>query len=1141
MSCIGPLFASFIMTDNCTHIHGEDILLTPPELKELLHQEISAIGALLELNHRLLHNQLGQVIHIINHHHTWVPEMANNLLVTIISTYTKLRQLNHFFVSFYEYIEHYRPTSSIFDETNIRNVNAVTMAVQNCPSAQISELWNICCSNFFRSSNAKVHDNIESSGVDLFTIFLRSILVDVSNSSSIQSLCLECWKEQLSKNFAEDGDLSSPSIILHASVTRPLRIASCLVELHTKCAFFAANNVSGFKTAGSSLLDDEQNAYDLSSFLSGFVAAASKNDSALQIKERLAPVFPSLQQLIIQRIRQLHSLLHIFEEDIMLNSDDVKGVTATGSLLREAQVLVDFCFSTVMKLNNEQLSSSWKLLAQNITIWGSYATQEHVRLFLRWMYTCGGTGEEKFKLSLLQDASFFEALKISLDSLDTCEDIIAGCTLKALASLSSERKKKSAHLRSQLCLCGVELICSSDQGATPLDAAMLSAILNATKEDIKTAWEQNGIYSKPKLDTVQNILNQICHTLMLMNSMPTKYFREDVDDLTSYANLIDMAFRLDAITRMICSFENTRSSKNTSFKILSLCRSIMARGFQELSNCGHAYASLDDKHYTSSIVVGLFESTKRILLSSANDTDGSYVRHLLSTTSELVEEMTMYCFSTRCIFDAFVSGLCNLLQRNSDHASSSSAQLLCLFVRAPLRKLLMQGNGKVENLAASSQSSISKLMLCMICELDYESSHEESLISERILALSDLFRFVVVCNSSNSEQTEVMESDFLLIKSKLASLTGPYFTRITDFLVKKVLLFEDENKIVSNLHSTHSAACYFLASLFAGSGVKLAFEETVPDVNVVERVMDLLMVNYLVFRRKIPLLSAAFTSLILGFSSDHLHDVVTHLMKIRETEPRQENMGRYELLLASKLHYYSLMIQVTKGQVNRDTVAAAAPEMIRKSMGLLSSKSQYEENILCALSFLNILIAKKDIYLLNGREIAKILSRVNVLFGSSSKSFGVDIFAECCLILSSFLKHYPTQIYAAAPSFSSALRTLLCQVIDTSEATAANDIVQMKLKKAQQLMRLCEVLPNHKDVFKKHVIGLILAFARSLASGSMSATLKKITIGICYALLDVCAEFEIQQLNCMMDLTTKAIFRSVFQSYHKSHKYHGQF
>jgi len=305
--------------------------------------------------------------------------------------------------------------------------------------------------------------------------------------------------------------------------------------------------------------------------------------------------------------------------------------------------------------------------------------------------------------------------------------------------------------------------------------------------------------------------------------------------------------------------------------------------------------------------------------------------------------------------------------------------------------------------------------------------------------------------------------------------------------------------------------------------------------------MDLLVVNFLAFEGKVPLLSAAFTSLILGASSDHLQKVVTHLRKICEKDFRRETIGRYELLLASKLHYYNLMILSIKGHENRDIVATAAQDMMQVAMGLLSSKSQYDENVICALSFINVLIAKKDIYLLNGRDIAKILSRVNSIFGPSAAFYGVDVFAECCLILTSFLKHYPKQIYAAAPSFSSALRTLLCQVIDASETSADIDMTQMKLRNAQQFMRLCEVLPNHKDVFKKHVIGLILAYARSLASGSMSAALKKTTIGICYALLDVCAEFEIQQLNCMMDLTTKAIFRSVFQSYHKSHKYHGQF
>ena len=86
--------------------------------------------------------------------------------------------------------------------------------------------------------------------------------------------------------------------------------------------------------------------------------------------------------------------------------------------------------------------------------------------------------------------------------------------------------------------------------------------------------------------------------------------------------------------------------------------------------------------------------------------------------------------------------------------------------------------------------------------------------------------------------------------------------------------------------------------------------------------------------------------------------------------------------------------------------------------------------------------------------------------------------------------------------------------------------------------RVCELLIPHKDIFKKHVVGLMLRYIRALNEGMNPTTKSKLLPSI-YALLDMCSDFETRQINAMIDTPSKALFAPVFQSYRKYYQYHG--
>jgi hypothetical protein len=91
----------------------------------------------------------------------------------------------------------------------------------------------------------------------------------------------------------------------------------------------------------------------------------------------------------------------------------------------------------------------------------------------------------------------------------------------------------------------------------------------------------------------------------------------------------------------------------------------------------------------------------------------------------------------------------------------------------------------------------------------------------------------------------------------------------------------------------------------------------------------------------------------------------------------------------------------------------------------------------------------------------------------------------------------------------------------------------------RHLNRVCELLIPHKDIFKKHVVGLMLRYIRALNEGMNPATKAKLMPSI-YALLDMCSDFETRQINAMIDTPSKALFAPVFHSYRKYYQYHGQ-
>eukprot|EP00549_Striatella_unipunctata_P006178 CAMPEP_0118717460 /NCGR_PEP_ID=MMETSP0800-20121206/28172_1 /TAXON_ID=210618 ORGANISM="Striatella unipunctata, Strain CCMP2910" /NCGR_SAMPLE_ID=MMETSP0800 /ASSEMBLY_ACC=CAM_ASM_000638 /LENGTH=95 /DNA_ID=CAMNT_0006624201 /DNA_START=178 /DNA_END=465 /DNA_ORIENTATION=+ len=86
--------------------------------------------------------------------------------------------------------------------------------------------------------------------------------------------------------------------------------------------------------------------------------------------------------------------------------------------------------------------------------------------------------------------------------------------------------------------------------------------------------------------------------------------------------------------------------------------------------------------------------------------------------------------------------------------------------------------------------------------------------------------------------------------------------------------------------------------------------------------------------------------------------------------------------------------------------------------------------------------------------------------------------------------------------------------------------------------RCCELIALHKDIFKKHVVGLVLSYMNGVeqkGGGKRSGLVRCV-----FSWLDTFSSHEWSQCNASMNTTQRTLFQSIYQTYQKTHQYKGQ-
>jgi hypothetical protein len=183
--------------------------------------------------------------------------------------------------------------------------------------------------------------------------------------------------------------------------------------------------------------------------------------------------------------------------------------------------------------------------------------------------------------------------------------------------------------------------------------------------------------------------------------------------------------------------------------------------------------------------------------------------------------------------------------------------------------------------------------------------------------------------------------------------------------------------------------------------------------------------------------------------------------------------------------------------------------------------------------------SRKNVATIRERDVALFLSAVTAPLQKCSSldekdlpRYGIKAFEACYFLVSFFLQRFSKQ----AQNCLSCLFRSLMSMMEFVLYAPLTDIALVE--SGQRWNRLCELLLPHAEVYKKHVLSLIVHFVKGFVENVDVIRKKSLLNGI-HCLLDIIQEHETKQLNSMLDDTGRSLLLSVYEGY-KKHAYKGQ-
>lgn len=1060
-----------------------DVILSLESHKEPLPALVDILCLILRLNHLLLHENMENVIRIALKGSAETPHSsATSFLSIMTDTYKRLRQQNFLMDCWLKTIDSISKDTSSLQCVRILNgaldhpelASDIALAIESSPVLEIKDVF-ITMANYWISQAQKISMvSMEDSTVEHLAVSMRLCTLVMENVRVDRGTAMDTL--QMCQEFMNGAvtKLSETGKKSDCLFGTAIRLSGLILDLHMRCVFWLGNSEG----------------LALPPLIAKTLDGIGKGRASSKICKCHGD---ALVFLVCHRLRLLHSRIHDEKRREMCDPEREK---LSATLTDEATQ-----FSSFLANSAKEMPSRWNVVAKNINTWLPYAGEKDVWLFLDWVVhsftqldepcVSPSSANKTVASTLFNDYCFFRHATIS-------SKICYACLSSAANTLSVLIKSSSKGLNHKNLS---QLLCA--------DASQGKSLPKVGKFEL-LALISNTSKLQPVLNEDSTVaLRKILRLISLINGLPSLP-TSDSDAM----RCLDLAFKMDHVCRSLFLAQH---DEDTLLSITGSLRLFIGR-------------------LVSSVPQSI-QNTFFSLLGSEKDL-GTFLSSATASALYLCETFTDMC-SIEVNKLLYGTGLMveTLLRLLAPLNPSSSESLKSFF-----QIFLPNSVSDAENIGLSLIRHILRgLRVCEWNDIYGDEGESTQLVRENLcLIIESICTIPTLQKMLRSKEDTGTESDLKLTRSMQEILILGDLLRVDEIPWTPVLDALRKNarrrclSIVKNssghgFHATCDEICYLIGCLAYAS----------PSFETGNCILGILLSSPKLIRKNIDVLDSAFCYVLPRIDDIDLGRLLQRLILQRQGS---NNCG----LRLSQLRLWRHALRCLERDDHVTAISSFGQELFHFSLEALDcvrvGGSDCYSHVRIGTSVLECLLKKRDILILKERELALLMSYMSGVLGPASTKYQDCMYEDrtnvaylaMSNLFSTMFHRYTKSLYACVPSVISLLHSFLCQVIYAPNTLSATTIQE----RGQYFTRICALLAPHKEIYKKHVIGLVLEFVQALES-SLGLVRRECIVPAIYFLLDTMSDFETKQLNALIDTRGKVLFRTVYQSYQKIHAYRG--
>ncbi|GKZ01094.1 hypothetical protein MPSEU_001061000 [Mayamaea pseudoterrestris] len=326
-----------------------------------------------------------------------------------------------------------------------------------------------------------------------------------------------------------------------------------------------------------------------------------------------------------------------------------------------------------------------------------------------------------------------------------------------------------------------------------------------------------------------------------------------------------------------------------------------------------------------------------------------------------------------------------------------------------------------------------------------------------------------------------------------------------------------EEKCIASFSSTPAACAQYVVAC-------LAMTEPLPVL--ARRIAKEITIS----RHSVALLDAAFTQIVRQMEADDVRSTLERLLKLANNSSERTT---------NQIQLIGICLRSADETVGSSVLSQKANAIFSMSLSYLAQRPVPVDTALVSCTVLEELLCSRRIVTFRDVDLTRLLFHISAAVGYSEPGnemtvLPTQLYIACVKLYVTVFKRYFKYLYACAPLVVLVVQAFLARVLYEQDLT--DDVI---VDRAQRYSRVCELFVDHKEIYKKHVIGLILEYVQAIKEG-LSLVRKASLLPAIHLLLDTLSTHELKQLNVLMDPSATIIFKGIYQKYQKFHTYKGK-